>query len=85
MIIQKQPEVCYKFIKENRGADGIVTVPPKKIEITLNDEVDLECLLETFQEFLIASGFVLNHDEIIAIVKETSEEREDEDEGDSEI
>ena len=86
MIIQKQPEVYYKFIKENQGIDGIVSIPPKKVEITLGDEVSLEDLLETFQEFLVASGFVLGDNESVAIIRETTEERDqEEDESDPEV
>lgn len=85
MIIRNEPDVYYKFIKEDAGSEGIAAMPSKRIEITLADDVSLEDLLETFQEFIIASGFHLAPNECVAIIRETEQERDTEDESDSEI
>jgi hypothetical protein len=85
MILQQEPDVCYKFIKESSGVDGICPEPPTKIKISLYDDVSLDVLLESFRDFLVASGFQLKDDESVAIIKEIAEERDPEDESDSEI
>lgn len=85
MILQQEPDVCYKFIKESSGVDGICPEPPTKIKISLHDDVSLDVLLESFRDFLVASGFQLKDDESVAIIKEIAEERDPEDESDSEI
>ena len=85
MMVQQQPDVCYKFIKESSGVDGICPEPPTKVKISLYDDVSLDILLESFRDFLVASGFQLKDDESVAIIKEIAEERDPEDESDSEI
>ena len=85
MILQQEPDVCYKFIKESSGVGGICPEPPTKIKISLYDDVSLDVLLESFRDFLVASGFQLKDDESVAIIKEIAEERDPEDESDSEI
>jgi len=85
MMVQQQPDVCYKFIKESSGVDGICPEPPTKVKISLYDDVSLDILLESFRDFLVASGFQLKDDESVAIIKEIAEERDTEDESDSEI
>jgi hypothetical protein len=85
MTVQQQPDVCYKFIKESSGVDGICPEPPTKVKISLYDDVSLDILLESFRNFLVASGFELNQNESVAIIRETTEERDPENESDSEI
>lgn len=82
MIIQNNNSIHYKFIKEVSGSSFMGNeISPKKIEFTISDETSLEDLLETFRDFVVASGFFLEESENICIVKEQSEEENTEDEG----
>ena len=85
MIVQQQPNICYKFIKESSGVDGVCPEPPMKIKISLYDDVSLDILLESFRNFLVASGFELNENESVAIIRENTEERDSENESNTEI
>jgi len=85
MIFQQQPDVSYKFIKESSEVGGMCSEPATKIKISLQGEVPLETLLEYFRDFLIVSGFVLTENESVAIIRENTEERNNEDESDTEI
>lgn len=77
MIVFKDPQITYKFTKKFSGINSEVhSECPKKVQITLSEEPDLEELLETFQDFLIACGFFLAEDEKLAIIKETEEEKD---------
>jgi hypothetical protein len=79
MIVFQQPTVSYKFTKKTSGISSEVhSEPPKKIQVTLSDDCDLEELLESFQDFLIACGFYLAENESLAIIKEIESENEEE-------
>jgi len=85
MIIREEPTTVYKFIKEeSEVVSEISPLPGEKIEISLSGEADLENILETFEKFLIASGFYLAQNESVGIIREI-EKRDIEDENDTEI
>jgi hypothetical protein len=85
MIIFNEPQITYKFTKKFSGiASDVHSECPKKVQITLSEEPDLEELLETFQDFLIACGFFLAEDEKVAIIKETEEEEDSEENSENE-
>jgi len=85
MIIREEPTSSYKFIKDvSEVVSEIAHLPGEKVEISLSGEPDLEDLLETFEKFLIASGFYLAQNESVGIIREV-EERDSEDESDTEI
>jgi hypothetical protein len=85
MIIFNEPQITYKFTKKFSGISSDVhSECPKKVQITLSEEPDLEELLETFQDFLIACGFFLAEDEKIAIIKQIDGEEDPEEDPENE-
>ena len=79
MIVFDKPTTTYKFTKKFSGINSEVhTECPKKVQIILSDDADLDELLETFQDFLIACGFALAEDEKLVIIKETENNEENE-------
>lgn len=53
-----------KFIKEDRYANQNRT----KIEMEVHDESTLDEILEEFQNFLRACGYVIEYNKVIALV-----------------
>ena len=83
MILFQQPTTTYKFTKKTSGISSEVhSEPPKKIQVVLSDDCDLEELLETFQDFLVACGFSLAENEFLAILKENESDEEKEENDD---
>jgi len=71
MISLKPPLISYKFLKKCSDSRS---EPSKKIEMIIYEDANLEQLIETFESFLLASGFYLAEDEKLAIIKESSSE-----------
>ena len=85
MILREDPTTTYKFIKEDSEVvSDISPLPGERVEISLSGEPDLENVLESFERFLIASGFHLAENESIGIIREI-ETRDPENESDTEI
>jgi hypothetical protein len=81
MIVFQQPTVSYKFTKKTSGTSSEVhSEPPKKIQVTLSEDCDLEELLETFRDFLVACGFSLAENEFLAILKENESDDDEKEE-----
>jgi hypothetical protein len=76
MISLSEPnQVIYKFTKKISGS-SLAPELPGKVSIEIKEDLDLEDLLETFENFLVACGFTLNESERVAIVS-TIERDED--------
>jgi hypothetical protein len=54
-----------KFIKEDRYANQNRT----RIEMEVHDECTLDEVLEEFQNFLRACGYVIDYDKVLDLVK----------------
>jgi len=69
-------EVIYKFTKKISGS-SITPELPGKVSIEIDGDLDLEDLLEMFENFLGACGFCLAENEHVGIIREI-EERDNE-------
>lgn len=82
MISLKPPTISYKFVKK---CSDTRSEPSKKIQMVIYEDANLEQLIETFENFLLACGFFLAEDEKVAIIKETSTEENPDDECNSDF